>query len=155
MSSRATEAKPFTLFQDIPSEKNPKTGMSRRRTMRFDINALADFEQETGMGFGQLMGSKALFATARALIWAGFRHEDKLITVEQCGAKVQEYLQQGGDIGELLGHVFEIAKSQGAFGRETPGPEYVQPALEDGATIQGEAVAVATEDTVPHGETAQ
>lgn len=144
-TARSTEALSFTLFENIPSEKNQKTGQVRKRTLRFDINALADFEQEAGMGFGQLMSTKAMFATCRALLWAGMRHEDRGITTTNVGAKIQEYMHEGGDINEILTAVFEICKKQGAFGKEeavayneTTGEKL----LEDGNTIEGEAKAV-------------
>ena len=51
----------FTLFSKYEN--------GRVRNLRFDVNALADFEQETGMGFAQLMKQKAIFGTARAMAW--------------------------------------------------------------------------------------
>lgn len=141
-TTRATEALPFTLFENLESEKHPRTGQTRKRTMRFDINALADFEQETGMGFGQLMSTKALFATARALAWAGNRHEDKTMTVTGWGRKIQEFLYAGGAIDEVLTELFEIAKKQGAFGKLEEEPAYNElNALEDGNTINAEKVS--------------
>lgn len=149
-NSRSAGTIPFRLFENLPSEKNPRTGGSRLRTMRFDLNALADFEQEVGMGFGQLMSSKALFATARGLVWAGLRHEDRLITVAGAGAKVQEFISEGGSLNDLLTEVFEIAKKQGAFGKDADEPEYAEKlAIDDGNTLQGEAQAVSSTSTVP------
>ena len=55
---------PFTLFVDEGIEKEP-------RHLRFDFNALADFEQTNGMGLGQLLSMKAVFGTARAMLWVG------------------------------------------------------------------------------------
>lgn len=144
MATQTLNAEPFHLFEGLESEKNIRTGQVRTRSLRFDLNALADFEQETGMGFGQLMGSKALFATARGLIWAGLRHEDKAITVTGVGAKLQEYLASGGDINEVLTVVFAAAQKQGAFGKTVDDATYKdQPQLEDGKTIPGEASVVA------------
>src|SRR5678815_1606548 len=64
----------------------------RQRNLRFDVNALADFEQETGMGFAQLMKQKAVFGAARAMLWAGLKHEDRGLTVERVGELLSEYL---------------------------------------------------------------
>lgn len=143
----AVESLPFTLFEHLKSEKHPRTGAPRKRTMRFDINALADFEQEAGMGFGQLMSTKALFATARALAWAGMRHEDRGITVAAVGTKIQEYMAEGGAVDEILTELFTIAQKQGAFGRMAEEVAYGDaPGLPAGGdVIEGEAKAV----TVP------
>lgn len=139
---RATEAIPFTMWEALESEQR-SNGMVRKRHMRFDLNALADFEQETGMGFGQLMNTKAIFATARALAWAGLRHEDRTLSVAAVGEKLQEFLRAGGEINDVLTALFQIAKEQGAFGKmadepaEGPAEDRL---LEDGTTIEGTAV---------------
>jgi hypothetical protein len=111
------DATPFRLFESF--EKNPKTGQVKKRFLKFDINALADFEQETGMGFGQLMSTKALFATTRALLWAGLKHEERTLTIEQMGALLFKYIkEEGGSIDQALKAAFEAAAEQGALGKE-------------------------------------
>jgi hypothetical protein len=91
------------------------------RTLRFDMNALADFEQETGMGFGQLMSQRAVFAVVRGLLWAGFQHEDRRITPRRVGELVQQYVEDpesgSNDISDLLTIAVQVAQDQGAFGR--------------------------------------
>jgi len=108
------EKTPFTLFEAV--EAAAPGAVIRRRNLRFDINALADFEQETGMGFGQLMATRAIFATARALLWAGLKHEDRTLTVDKVGHLLGKYVQRGGAIDIALTTAFEAAKEQGAFG---------------------------------------
>lgn len=108
---------PFKLFETF--ETNAR-GVIRRRSLRYDINALADFEQLTGMGFGQLMHTKAVFATARAMLWCGLKHEDRTLTVEQVGTLMFQYMKEmKGSIDELLTACFEAANEQGAFGDMT------------------------------------
>lgn len=104
---------PFTLFEKY--EGFP-------RALKFDINALADFEQETGMGFGQLMQQKALFAVVRGLLWAGFQHQDRRITQRRVAELIQEYIsddqvEETRDISDLLVVAVEAAQQHGAFGR--------------------------------------
>lgn len=108
------EKTPFTLFEAV--EAATPGAVIRKRHLRFDINALADFEQETGMGFGQLMATRAVFATARALLWAGLKHEDKALTVEKVGTLLGKFVQAGGGIDQALTAAFEAAQEQGAFG---------------------------------------
>lgn len=105
---------PFTLF--APYEDD------RKRSLRFDINALADFEQETGMGFAQLMQQKATFAAARALIWAGLKHEDRMLTIESVGTLLWQYMkdpesEDSRSINDVLLVVLQAGIEQGAFGR--------------------------------------
>ena len=108
------EKTPFTLFETVESQM--PGAVIKKRTLRFDINALADFEQESGMGFGQMMSTRAVFATARALLWAGLKHEDRALTIEKVGTLLGKYIQGGGAIDIALTAAFEAAKEQGAFG---------------------------------------
>lgn len=106
------ETTPFKMFE--PFEM--KNGVPRQRSLRFDINALADFEQETGMGFGQLMQMKAVFATSRALLWAGLKHEDRTLSVEYVGHMIGQLIKTGTGIDEVMEAAFTAADEQGAFG---------------------------------------
>lgn len=116
---------PFTLFESFEVTKQ---NVVRKRSLRYDLNALADFEQETGMGFAQLMNTRAIFATARALLWAGLKHEDRGLTVEAVGTLLSEYVQRGGTIDEVLQAAFSAATEQGAFGKPEDFPQAVPPA---------------------------
>jgi hypothetical protein len=126
---------PFPFFEKY--EINPKNQNARKRSLRFDLNALADFEQEVGMGFAQLMQTKAAFATVRAMVWAGLKHEDRGLTVDRAGTLIGEYVRDGGSIDEILTLCIETAVDQGALGRprvpETkPTDPAVPPAITDG-----------------------
>lgn len=105
---------PFTLFESFEISKS---GVVRRRTLRYDLNALADFEQEVGMGFAQLMKSRAIFATTRAMLWAGLKHEDSSLTIERVGELLTQYMQLGGRVDEVLQTTFKAAMDQGALGK--------------------------------------
>jgi hypothetical protein len=107
------EKTPFTLFESFEHDRN---GIIKRRALRFDLNALADFEQEVGMGIAQLMQTKAIFATTRALLWAGLRHEDRGLTVDRMGDLIGTYIKQGGDLTQALQAAFKAAVEQGALG---------------------------------------
>lgn len=107
----------FTVFKEF----EPYEG-GRKRKLKFDVNALADFEQETGMGFAQLMKQRAIFASARAFLWAGLKHEDRGLMMEQVGTLIGQYLQDDtvarGEhtIDNLLTVAFQAAIDQGALG---------------------------------------
>lgn len=88
--------KPFTLFQTHGLE-------TRTRSLRFDMNAMSDFEQLTGMGLAQLMSTHAVFAATRALLWAGLKHQDRGLTIDRIGNLMQDYIyDKSGTVDELL-----------------------------------------------------
>lgn len=95
----------------------------RIRNFRFNVNSLADFEQEAGMGFAMLMKQRAMFATARAMLWAGLKHEDRGLTIEAIGELMSDYLMDESvpegehNIDELLSAAIVAARDQGALGR--------------------------------------
>ncbi|TXH10897.1 MAG: hypothetical protein E6R03_14870 [Hyphomicrobiaceae bacterium] len=128
------QAAPFEFFKKYE-------GVSR--TLRFDMNALAEFEQETGMGFGQLMQQKAIFAAVRGLLWAGFRHEDRRISIDRVGELMQMYVEdpQGPthEISDLLAAAFTAATDQGAFGRVKESEFSKQLRLAAAKTVRHEA----------------
>lgn len=99
----------LTLFESFESGK--------KRFLRYDLNALSDFEQEVGMGFPQLMMSRAIFAATRAMLWSGLKWQDRTITVEGAGDLIQKYLDvvDGADVSDVLGACMKAAQDQGAI----------------------------------------
>lgn len=121
----AQTKKTTTPFREFQTYEN-----GRLRRLKFDVNALADFEQETGMGFAQLLKQRAVFASARAMLWAGLKHEDRALQIEDVGRLLTDYLRdesvpQGTHaIDVILGVAIEAAVQQGALGRpQPPAPE--------------------------------
>lgn len=106
-----------TPFREFESYEN-----GRQRALRFDVNALADFEQETGMGFGQLMRMRALFATARAMLWAGLKWQDRALTIERVGELLHDYMSDrevepgSHTVDAILTVAISAAIDQGALG---------------------------------------
>lgn len=119
------EKTPFTLFESV--EAATPGAVVKKRHLKFDINALADFEQEAGMGFGQLMATRAIFATTRALLWAGLKHEDRTLTVEKVGTLIGKFIQNGGAVDACLTAAFQAAQEQGAFGSTKDAEEPTDP----------------------------
>lgn len=96
---------------------------NKKRWLKLDANALADFEQETGMGFAQMVNQKALFGATRALFWAGLKRDDRILTLEAVGDLMTKYLRDEGvepgehGINQLMMVVLDAAVEQGALGR--------------------------------------
>ena len=89
---------------------------TKPRYLRYDFNALADFEQINGMGLGQLLSMKAVFGTVRAMLWAGCKADDSALTIQGAGELIGNYIRAGGTIDEVLGKCFDAAIDQGAIG---------------------------------------
>ena len=75
------------------------------------------------MGLGQLLTMKAVFGTARAMLWAGCKGDDPSLTINGAGDLVGEFIQAGGTVDEVLGKCFDAAASQGAIGSPQPEEE--------------------------------
>jgi hypothetical protein len=93
---------------------------SKPRYLRYDFNALADFEQINGMGLGQLLSMKAVFGTVRAMLWAGCKADDASLTIQGAGNLIGDYIRAGGTIDDVLGKCFDAAINQGAIGSPKP-----------------------------------
>ena len=64
---------------------------------------------------------KAVFGTARAMLWAGCKGDDPSLTLIKAGDLVGSYVRAGGTVDTVLGKCFEAASAQGAIG--SPAPE--------------------------------
>jgi hypothetical protein len=131
-------ALPFTLFTHARLEK-------KIRHLKYDLNALADFEQQCGMGIGQLLQMKAIFATARAMFWCGAKHEERSMTLEDAGDLIQDYIRGNhGTVNDMMTACFEIAIEQGALGvQKSPAGESddSDPNVLEGTATESEAVS--------------
>jgi hypothetical protein len=103
------QARELNIFVEKGIEAKP-------RYLRYDFNALADFEQINGMGLGQLLTMKAIFGTARAMLWAGCKSDDSTLTLQKAGDLVGQFIRAGGTVDDVLGKCFEAAIDQGAIG---------------------------------------
>lgn len=91
----------------------------RSRRLRFDMNALAELEGVLGRSVAEVIsgdGQALGFASMRALMWAGLRHEDRGITLERAGLLMQQAIESGMTLADLLAKVSEAVTSCGVFG---------------------------------------
>lgn len=87
----------------------------RRRTLRYDLNALALLEEKLGRSISQLDDVEMGIRSIRALIWAGLQHDDPDLTEQDVGA----WIGPGGvSITDAMMKVGEALKE--AFGGENP-----------------------------------
>ena len=80
-------------------EVRAKVTLDRERTIVISFNALCDAEEVLGVSL--LSGSVDLSSlrAIRAVLWAGLRHEDRSLTLEDVGAMIAA--APGGMIGAM------------------------------------------------------
>ena len=66
-----------------------KIVLDRERTLRFDFNALASFEEQSGRSaLDPAVWNSPDAKTLRALLWAAMLHEDEALTIKAVGAMI-------------------------------------------------------------------
>ena len=68
-----------------PTVNSVKIDLDKERTLRFDFNAMANYEEATGANAILMDWAKATAKQIRALMWACLLHEDPSLTIEQVG----------------------------------------------------------------------
>lgn len=107
----------------LPKEKSqatPRPGApggrivlgGKERTLRFDFNALAELERETGINAldGSVWTNPSVTIT-RALLWAGMLHEEPELTIREVGSWLRL-----DNVEEVIGLI--ATAYQAAVGRE-------------------------------------
>ncbi len=86
-----------------------KITLDRERTIRFDLNAMASFEEATGKNIlnGTFSGSGMSARDIRAMLWACLLHEDSTLTLEQVGALIT--VENMTDVAARLTEAFEVS----------------------------------------------
>lgn len=84
--------------------------LDKERRVKFTVNALIDFEAEIGYPLSKMQerSEKEGFGLKhiRAWLWAGLKHEDPSLTVEQAGDLIQ--LADGDTFERKLATVMEV-----------------------------------------------
>ena len=98
---------------------------------------------------------KAIFGTARAMLWAGCKSDDSTLTLQKAGDLVGQFIRAGGTVDDVLGKCFEAAIDQGAIGspksEEEEGEEGEKAALQLINERPGATAIIAANDLVAIG----
>jgi hypothetical protein len=80
------------------------------RHLKFDLNALADAEREVKSGIAALFNEERMGVdTVRIFIWAGLKHEDKALTINEVGEMIEDYIiNSGEDLMEALSELQNV-----------------------------------------------
>lgn len=86
--------------------------LDRMRHLRFDLNAMAAYEDETGksaFSIGDNINAKSI----RALLWASLIHEDETLTIKQVGNMIHP-----GNMTEITTKINQIVSTSTDTGEE-------------------------------------
>lgn len=95
----------------------------KNRVLRYDINAAVDIEKLLGESLLGVIGNpeKIGFHVILVLLWGGLKHAEKGLTEQRVGLWMQEYLEAGSNLEDLvvaIGEAMQKSKLTGSK-RET------------------------------------
>jgi hypothetical protein len=91
----------------------------QEKRLKYDFNAIADIEEKANMSIGEMFtDEKAGFHTIRLLLWGGLKHEDRGITVQRVGLLIQNHIEEGGTLAELLEPIGKALNNSGIVGKQ-------------------------------------
>lgn len=103
--------------------------LDKSRRLKFDFNAICEFEDKTGISLLGLFADASKddqddtailrsigFVKLRTLLWAGLRWEERGLTEERLGAIIQKVMEDGMSLLGLYGKVVEALMNSGVFG---------------------------------------
>ncbi len=82
-----------------------KLQLDKARHLRLDLNAMVEFEEETGFHISEANTGK--MSILRALLWACLLHEDADLSVEQVGAMI--HAGNMAEVGAAVGKAMSAA----------------------------------------------
>jgi hypothetical protein len=101
----------------------------RMRHLRFDDNAICDYERETKSSFFIAMNQERFgFDSIRTLLWCGLKHEDQSLTPQKIGTWMKKYREDTGTnlfvmIDEFSTKILEGIKECGLLDNLVPESE--------------------------------
>ena len=90
----------------------------KQRKLRYDFNAMSDFEQVTGQSLFNAMQNMGI-GTIRALYWAGLKHQDKGLTLDRTGKMISKAMMEDGlSLENLMNPAVEALVQSGILPKE-------------------------------------
>ena len=81
---------------------------NKTRRLKFTYNSVCDIEEKAKAGIAALLTEEKIgFNTMRLLVWGGMKWENRGLTVEVVGNLIEEYIENGGSMVDLMGSVAE------------------------------------------------
>lgn len=93
--------------------------LDRPRRLRFDINNLADADDELRIGLGAILRTGDWrIPDTRTLLFHGLREEDPTLTKVKIGALIYAHIQGGGTLGDLNRQIVDALRACGFIREE-------------------------------------
>jgi hypothetical protein len=96
----------------------PVDFLDRPRRIRFTVNAICDLERKAGGSIVTLFEQSPGFDLIRAMLWAGLKWEDRILTVEATGELMQKYLEGGGALENIVKVIGEALAASGIVAKK-------------------------------------
>ncbi|WP_020007409.1 hypothetical protein [Salinicoccus albus] len=91
----------------------------QERLLKFDFNAMSDFEEVIGLGIGAAFQEGQMgFRSIRALYWAGLKWKEKGLTLSRTGQLLSAEMEQGTDLQDLMPPIEEALQNGGIIPKE-------------------------------------
>ena len=90
--------------------------LDRPRHLMYDMNALCDADQKLEYKLLEILKANTpLLDSARILLWAGLKHEDPGLTIEQAGKLMDLWMKREKSIVKLTEKIIEAIIETGYF----------------------------------------
>lgn len=94
-------------------------GDDKVRRIRYDFNAISELEENLDAPIGMLLSEKeAGFRVLRGLLWVGLKWEHRSLTPQAVGDLIQQHLEEGGEIADLMKAATDALQRSGIFGKK-------------------------------------
>ncbi len=91
-----------------------KNFVGKDRYLRFDLNAFADMERETGKGISSILKEESIgLDSLRLLFWAGTKWSDKRMDIETAGNVIEQFIAENGKIEDLANYIQQAIEQSG------------------------------------------
>lgn len=105
----------------LPQTPTPPELMFWQDKLRYDVNCLCEIEIRSGVPVQDMLEGGIGLSTVRLFVWGGLFHLNPLITVEDAGTLINGYMQQGGEIPDIIVNMTTALKESGLIKREEDG----------------------------------
>lgn len=85
--------------------------------IKYNFNAICALEEKANKGIMELMSSTQVgFNSVRLLIWAGIKHTNKYLTLDNVGDLLNKYITEGNTLDTIMEKVSEALKESKVLG---------------------------------------
>lgn len=106
-----------------PAQDTPPELMFWQDKLRYDVNALCEIEIRSGVPVQDMLEGGIGLSTVRLFVWGGLLHLNPMITVDDAGTLINGFMQQGGEIPDIILNMTQALKDSGLIKRPEDGDD--------------------------------